>query len=56
MVKGLENKTYKEQLRELGLFSIQKRRLREDFIMLYNCLKGGYREMGLGLLRLPSTD
>jgi len=41
MVREPEHISYKEKLRELGFF--QKRRLWEDLIVAFQCLKRAYK-------------
>ncbi|PKU45589.1 hypothetical protein llap_4122 [Limosa lapponica baueri] len=44
VIKGLEHLSYEESLRNLDLFSLEKRRLREDFINAYKYLKSRCQE------------
>ena len=56
MVKGLQGKACEEQLKSLGLFSLEKRRLRGDLITVYSLFARGSRGTGGELCSLVTSN
>ncbi|GAB0189804.1 hypothetical protein GRJ2_001445700 [Grus japonensis] len=56
LIRAMEHLSYEDRLRELGLFSLEKRRLQGDLIVAYQYLKGAYRKDGEGLFMRECSD
>ena len=46
MIQGQQGRPYEERLRDLNLFSLQKRRLRGDLVTVYKLTRGDQKGLG----------
>ncbi|KAM6280941.1 LOW QUALITY PROTEIN: calcium homeostasis modulator protein 6-like [Porphyrio hochstetteri] len=56
MVKGLEEKSYDERVTSLGLFSLEKRKLKADLVVVYGFLTRRSKGTDANLLSLVTSN
>ncbi|GAB0206047.1 hypothetical protein GRJ2_003070300 [Grus japonensis] len=56
MITGLEHLSCENRLRELGLFSLEKRRLQGHLIVAFQYLKEAYKKAEKGVFIRESSD
>ncbi|KFM01112.1 hypothetical protein AS27_11518, partial [Aptenodytes forsteri] len=56
MIRGMEHLSYEERLRELGLFSLERRRLRGDLLAASQYLQEAYKKDGAKLFSRACCD
>jgi len=55
-IQGMEHLSYEERLRELGLFSLETRRLWQNLLTAFQYLKGAYKKAGERLFTKACSD
>jgi len=56
MTQGLEHLSYEERLRQLSLFSLEKRRLWGNLVAAFQYIKGAYRKEGENIFSKACCD
>ena len=56
MIRGMEHLSYEDRLRELGLFSLEKRKLQGDLLAAFQYLKRAYKKAGEVLFTRACND
>jgi len=56
MIRGLQHLSCEDRLRELAVFSLEKRRLSGDFVAAFQYSKGAYRKDGENVFSKACCD